>query len=286
MPVVPYPPQMPLFEKKIRHSRALEDRWLAPITFRELLVLTTILFLASLAGFTYVTEHGALIQGLSKQAHLIIIALLPALIILLTAIFAPRASMPIFPYQVAMFQTEEDREIRWNLAVVATAHVYCGHIAQSEWLSQTPSLNPEERFRALGYIRRVYNRLQRIPAIDWRDMTATIAVGLLAISVSALLFHFPWLEASLHGLALTLFLEMFILYFYVMRWQHIRRLIELEEIFEELLPPAPLPKESTSPEDEVEQWYREKAELERKKNELPKKAKSDPVDEYPPAPWE
>ncbi|MHB9134653.1 MAG: hypothetical protein ACYDBB_26565 [Armatimonadota bacterium] len=275
MAVVSYPPNMPLYTDRILHRRVAESDWAAPISFIQIFILTLILFLGCLWGLNFLFKSHTAIGNIPPNIAFLIVALIPPIVILLVLLLGPRASSPVWPYQVAVFQKPTDMKLRWNLSVVATAFVYSGHIAQSEWLSQMPQLSAADRARALGYVRRVRNRLQVLPAFEARDIIATIIAGAVVFLFSRLVLDYNLLEAGFHGIALMIVLESLILYFVVQRWQHTRRLLELEEVFEELLPPLP-PSTAEPVEDEVERWHRGQAEeLEQVKKELDRAAKKE-----------
>lgn len=280
MAEISYPPNMPLHEDLVQHRRVGEERWMSPLTFMPLLVLATLLFLAGLWGLVTVSE-GHPFANLSPLVATLVASLLPPIILLGVMLVLPTFSSPVWPYQIAMFQEPSERRLRWNLAVVATAHVYYGHVAQTEWLSLMGWMSPEERFRALGYITRVRSRLQMIPVITARDIYAMIICGFLLFGISIGVFHYYMLYAILHSIALLVALQLLMLYMLLMRWQHIRRLVELEEIFEELLPEPPPPAEPVQREDEVDQWYRQKLE-----EAWPEGDEKKGSGVLPPAPWE
>jgi hypothetical protein len=275
-----YPPTMPLYADRIRHARVNEPLWAAPIPFMPFLVMTTVIFLLGLGCLYAINVKGWTIGTLSPQVTLLLISILPAVMLVLVIILGPKSSSPAYAYQVELFRDPDDARTRWNLAVVSTANIYCGEIAQSEWLSLLPDLAEKDRFRALDYIRLVIRRLRRFPLFTFLDIIAMTVSSLLIIATSFVAFHYEPVEAILHGIALLVILQLFLLYIFLQRWQHVRRLLEVEEIFEELLPSQRPVEELPSPTDEVKEWYRAQAEL-----KAPAKP-SEPPRELPRAPWE
>ncbi len=219
-----------------------------------------------------------------SQVATIIIALLPPLILVGILLIVPHLSSPVWPYQLAVLQDPGNRQLRWNLAVVATAHLYCGRVAQMEWLSQMIGLTADDRARALTYIKGVRSRLQQIRVLALRDVSLSVGAALFVFLITMVLMperqnEYGQIESLLTAMILLLSMSLFMFYLLLQRWQHIRRLMELEEVFDELLPPH----QSTviaSSEDEVERWYRE---------QNARRAAADsktPSIEFPPAPWE
>lgn len=100
--------------------------------------------------------------------------------------------------------------------------------------------------------------------------------------VSLLFLNAQPLEAGFHSLAMLIVVQLFMLYQYTQRWQHIRRLMELEDVFEELMPAKrPEPVEVPEP-DEVSQWSKE-----REEQWTPPSARMPPsMQDTPPVPWE
>ena len=277
MAKIPYPPTMPLYPDRILHSRHAEERWANPLAFMDVYILVVLLFLLALWGMTTVLHDGSLF-GIPATYALWIISLVPPVILLLILLLAPRMLSPVWPYQVALFQDSRDAHVRWNFAVVATAHIYCGHLAQAEWLEQMTKLSAEDRMQALSYIRRVSNRLQTFAPIEMADVIATFIAGVVTVGVSIVFLKYPPLYASLHGILLMVILELLMLALLLQRWQHVRRLAELEEIFEELMPPMPPSAKKEPTEDEVQRWYRERFEEKAKAAAAPpEKPKSPPV---------
>jgi hypothetical protein len=276
-----YPPTMPLYADRIRHARVNEALWGNPIPFLPFCALSTFVFLVGL-GAIYAVQHGWHLASLTPEATFWIAALLPAVVLVLVILLSPKSSSPVFAYQLELFRTPDDTRMRWNLAVVSTANIYNGSVAQSEWLSLLPSLSEKDRFRALDFIRLVGRRLQRFPFCTSGDLTAMLIAAVVVCGVSMGALHYPVVEAIIHCIEMMAILQLFLLYIFVQRWQHRRRLNEVEEIFEELLPMTRPPADD-APQDEVDEWFAEKA-----KPEKPKKP--DPVKpdapQLPRAPWE
>ncbi len=65
MPIVFYPPNMPLHEEYVLHRRELERYWAAPIPFIPFLVLATLLFIGGIWGMNAVRAH--LIAGQCRR---------------------------------------------------------------------------------------------------------------------------------------------------------------------------------------------------------------------------
>jgi len=280
MPVVFYPPNMPLHDRYVYHRRELEDFWASPIPYIPFAILATLLFIAGIWGVTAARNH-LLPASIDPQTAAIVISLLPPVILICVILIIPHLSSPMWPYQVALLHDPSNKQLRWNMAVVATAHIYCGHSAQAEWLTLMMGLTTEDRLRALSYVKGVRSRLQQIPVLGWRDVILSLGAALLVLIVTMFAFPNPQyhqLEPFLNAIVLLFLLQLFMFYLFLQRWQHIRRLMELEEVFEELLPSK---KGSEEPvEDEVERWYREQ-------NERWTAATTQPSSvEYPPAPWE
>ncbi len=123
--------------------------------------------------------------------------------------------------------------------MVATAHLYCGQIAQTEWLSQLIGFSGDDRARALSYIKGVRSRLQQIHVLRWRDVVLCLAAAVTVFLVTYLPSReqqYSQIESLLVSVILLLVTSLLMFYLLLQRWQHIRRLIELEEVFEELLP--------------------------------------------------
>lgn len=280
MPIVFYPPNMPLHDRYIFHRREMEDFWAAPIPFIPFTILATLLFMGGIWGVSAVRAH-QIPASIDPVMASIVISLLPPLILVAVILIVPHLSSPVWPYQVAILHDPANRQLRWNLAVVAAAHIYCGHIAQTEWLSQMMGLTSEDRARALTYIKGVRSRLQQIPVLQWRDILLSVGAALLVLIVTMVAFpsqHLLKLEPVLNALVLAFILHIFMFYLFLQRWQHIRRLMELEEVFEELLPSRQM-KNQEPLEDEVDRWYREQ-------NEKWTPSTKPSSAEYPTAPWE
>jgi len=283
MPVVFYPPNMPLYAQFILHRRHLERYWASPVPFMPMVILATLLFIGSIWGLDIVRDH-IMPSMINPQLVTIIFSLLPPLIIMGVMLIFPHLSSPVWPYQLAMLHDQENKQIRWNLAVVATAHLYCGSIAQTEWLSQILSLNGEDRERAFSYIKGVRSRLQQIHVLTLSDVILCFAASATVFLVTFLLFpnrnrQYSQIESLLDAVILMLVISLLMLYLLLQRWQHIRRLIELENVFEELLP-AKKPVAPGQVEDEVEQWHREQ------EAQWSQTTTKKPTIDYPPAPWE
>ena len=277
MPVIIYPPSLPLYDAEVHHEQSLEKYWASPIPYFPFLVFITIVFLTGLWGVSQISRW-PLLAFAGAHASLIA-ALLPPLVLVVMILIVPQVSSPAWGYLTALSVNPLGRQLRWNLAVVATAHIYCGGLAQTEWLSQMTQMSMDDRMMALGFIKRVRSRLQQIPVIYARDTVAALLAGVFVIIICVALFHVTMFEAIFHSLALILVVQLFMLYLFTQRWQHIRRLMELEEIFDELLPAsahAPRPPE----EDEVTRWARERDE------EYKTRKSGRSATQYPPAPWE
>ncbi len=279
---ITYPPTMPLYADRIRHSRVHESLWASPLPFTPFLITTTIVFLAGL-GALYASTHKMLTIGtLSPHMTLIIISIIPAVLLVLFILGVSKSSSPAYAYQVDLFRNPDDTRTRWNLAVVSTAHIYLGQIAQTEWMSLLPELTEKERFRALDYIRLVIRRLQRFPLILRHEIGAMVVASIVVAVTSyfALDYTDPIL-ATLNGIALLVVLQLFLLYTFLQRWQHTRRLYEVEEIYEELLPSQRPAEDLPAPSDEVGEWYRAQAELKSAPSTKPEAPQP-----LPRAPWE
>jgi hypothetical protein len=252
------------------------------VAFIPTAILATFLFLAGIWGYRIYAEQHTF-ANLPPLVSLLVISLAPPAILLLVVVLVPMLSSPIWPYQVAIFQEPEDQRLRWNLAVVATAHTLYGHIAQAEWLNQLIGLGEDERFQALCYIRRVHFRLQQMPFFTPAELMTSIIAGLAVIGISMGLLGYEVLDALLHSIALMAALQLLLLYLFLLRWLHTRRLSEIEEVFEELLPITRKTKRQAAAEDEVAQWDRE-----RWRHQHPEEsaAPPDPAKLLPPAPWE
>lgn len=277
-----YPPTMPLYADRIRHSRLHESLWAMPLPFTPFLIITTIIFLIGL-GALYASTHKLFTIGtLTQTQTMIVVSLIPAVVLVLFIIAVAKSSTPAYPYHVELFRNPDDTRMRWNLAVVSTAHVYLGQVAQSEWMSLLPELTEKERFRALDYIRLVIRRLQRFPLIRLHEIIAMLLASLIVVGASYFVMDYrdPIL-ATLNGIALMVILQLFTLYTFLQRWQHTRRLYEVEEVYEELLPAKRPPDELPAPNDEVEEWYRAQAEL----KSIPE-TKPEAPPPLPRAPWE
>lgn len=250
--MIDYPPYLPLYEKYSCHSRAAESRWATPLPFLPIAIIATFLFLLGLWGQDYVREHHA-IGNMSHNLLVVLAAVLPALVIVLIMLLVPLTSSPIWPYQAAMMH-DDDRRLRWNMAVVATAHVYYGDVAQAEWFNMLIRLTNDERVTALNFMRRVRYRLQKIPIVQANDLIATMITGGAVAVLSIVLLNATIFEAIIHSGALMITMQMMMLYMFIVRWQHMKRLMELEEVFEELLPSAALVVEKREQVDVVAEW--------------------------------
>ena len=201
-------------------------------------------------------------DSFNPQVAYILFSLLPPLIMMGVMLILPHLTSPVWPYQLALLHDPDNKELRWNLAVVATAHIYCGSIAQTEWLSQLIGFSADDRARALSYIKGVRSRLQQIHVFAWRDVILCFVSAATVFLVTFLVFpsrnrQYSQIESLLDAMILLLVVSLLMFYLLLQRWQHIRRLIELEEVFEELLLPSKNPAGSDQAEDEVERWYRE-----------------------------
>jgi hypothetical protein len=258
MPVVFYPPSLPLHERMVFHRQDLEGLWAAPLPFIPFLMLATVIFLAGLWAVSQATSWHVF-ASMDAHTALLIVSLIPPLVLVALILITPHLSSPTWPYQLQLIQDQLNPQLHWNLAVVATAHIYCGRTAQVEWINQIPHMLTEDRQLALGYIKRVRSRLQQIPILTARDWLLALAACVATLVVSLIFLHAPLFEAIFHSFALVIMVQLFMLYLYTQRWQHIRRLMELEEVFEELMPArTPIARESL--EDEVADWQKEREE--------------------------
>jgi len=280
MPVIIYPPKLPMHERVVLHREHQENRWGAPIPFVPFLIFTAAIYLLGLWAVSNV-DSWEFMANLAEQQRLLIASSIPPVILVLTILIYPHLSSPVFHYQAALLQDENDLQLRWNLAVVATAHIYCGRQAQVAWINLLETLTAEDRQLALGFQRRVRSRLQQIPVLTARDWLAALIVCLAALLISLFMLGAPPLHAIFHSLTLIIIVQLFMLYLYTQRWQHIRRLMELEDIFEELTP-SRKPEDRPKPEDEVARWTREQAECFTLKTKYVPPSLTD----APPVPWE
>lgn len=254
MQIAAYPPPMPLYDGFIRHARSMESRWASPVAYLPMLILGTLLFLGGLWVLTQ-TMVGEGFSFISPPVAMWVFSLTPPAVLIGVVFLQPLLSSPVWAYYVSLARSPNQPQLRWNLAVVATAHLYYGQVAQTEWLSQLPHLTETERQQAYDYIRRVRRNLQKVPVLTTWDLLATVCAGLV-IAMVPQLFSYNLIDGLLHGIALMVAMQLLMLHLLVQRWQHTRRLMDLEEVFEELLPQraAALP---SIPEDEVQRWYRE-----------------------------
>jgi len=281
MPVVIYPPNLPLHEQRLFHRRDLEEMWASPIPFIPFIIFTGIVFLAGLWGVTHALEW-EIFANWDKRNAMLVVSLVPPILLVIAILTYPHFSSPAMPYQLALFSDDDDQQLHWNLAVVSTAHIYCGKVAQYEWINLFPTLSAEDRLQGLGFIKRVRSRLQQIPVLRPVDWVVALIICIVTLVVSLLFLGADTLEAGFHGLAMFIVVQLFMLYLYTQRWQHIRRLMELEEIFEELMP-ARQPIAAAAPEpDEVTEWAKEQEE-----RWVPPSARTLPSQsDAPPVPWE
>jgi len=281
MPVIIYPPKLPLHERVILHRQDREGRWGMPIPFIPFLLFTAVVYLIGLWAVSNANTW-ELLANLSEQHRLLVVSLIPPVILVATILIYPHLSSPIFHYQTALLRDELDRQLLWNLAVVATAHIYCGRVAQIAWINLLETLTDDDRRLALGFQRRVRSRLQQITVLTVRDWIIALVVCVAAFIIS-LLFLTPDqpLQAAFHSLLLVIVVQLFMLYLYTQRWQHIRRLMEVEDIFEELTP-SRRPENEPKPEDEVTRWSREREERFTPRLQYVPPSMSD----APPVPWE
>jgi hypothetical protein len=252
MPVVYYPPPLPLYEESRAHLSATECAWATPITFLPFLAITAVLFLAGVWGMDGL-EHLRIFAELPSVVKLLIVSLVPPLLLILAILQTPRVSSPLPAYQAFLARAPLDPRRHWNLAVVAAAFVYGGGaVAQTEWLSLMPLLPLAERQRAVAYFKQLISRLQQIPVIGPWDIISGLLASILVGLASSWLLHEPYMFAIFHALSVLIVAQLLMLYLLLQRWQHVRRLMELVEIYEELLPssrPTPLPVD-----DEVTRW--------------------------------
>lgn len=281
MPVVIYPPHLPLHEEKLYHRRDLEDMWASPIPFIPFIIFTGVIFLLGLWGVSHALEW-EMFRGWSERNTMMVVSFLPPFILVLTILLYPHFSSPSWPYQLALMNDPDDQQLHWNHAVVSTAHIYCGKSAQYEWINLLATLSVEDRMLAFGFIKRVRSRLQQIPVLRAADAIVALMICVTTLVVSLTLLKAEPLEAGFHSLAMLIVVQLFMLYQYTQRWQHIRRMMELEEVFDELLPsrqamPVPEPEP-----DEVQQWAQEQ-----KTRWTPPSARVPPSQsDAPPVPWE
>jgi len=251
---------MPLLTHPVGEPDTTTAHYLSPLSFMTILIITTTLFLLAL-GLMAAYEHNLIPADLhiAKRDLLIAISFIPPVVILVVMLIAPVISSPLRPYLRAVADRPQDLRLRWNLAVIATAHVFSGTVAQAEWLSQMVWLADADRLRAFQYIKRVRERLQAVPALHSGDVIATIIAGIATTALSQFVFRFQILESVLNSLALMVVLQLLMLYFFLQRWQHVRRLLELEEVFDELLPSErpSLATQVQAPEDDFSRWQRE-----------------------------
>jgi len=282
MPVIIYPPKLPLHDRVILHHPDQEGRWGAPIPFVPFLIFTAVVYLVGLWAVSNATSW-EIFAKMDPQQAMLIVSLIPPFILVATILIYPHLSSPVFPYQMALLQDEFDQQIRWNLAVVATAHIYCGRQAQVEWINLLETLTNEDRQLAMGYLKRVRSRLQQIPVLTGTDWITALVVCVAAFVIS-LIFLTPDkpLHSIFHSLTLIIVVQLFMLYLYTQRWQHIRRLMELEEIFEELTQ-ARKPEDTPKQEDDVTRWTREQ---DQHFTLGPAKYVPPSMSDAPPVPWE
>ena len=287
MPVIIYPPNLPLHERVVFHRQDLEGRWGAPIPFVPFLIFTTVVYLLGLWGVSN-AETWEMFKDLGADKTLLIMSLVPAIILVATILIYPHISSPLFPYRMALMQDEYDQQIRWNLAIVSTAHIYCGREAQVAWVNLLETLTTEDRQLALSYIKRVCSRLQQIPVLTARDWLTALVVCVAAFIISAVFLVKPdqLLHAVFHSLTLVIIVQLFMLYLYTQRWQHIRRLHELLDIFEELTP-SRRAQDAPPRDDEVTRWTREQEERFTLRTGVGDKKYVPPSQtDAPPVPWE
>lgn len=258
MPVVIYPPSLPVHEELVLHRREKEGSWVSPIPFVPFLLFITTVFVAGLWAVSKGSPLMEMFKGYPEYTATLIVSLIPPLILVGTLLIYPYLSSPLLAYQLALFRDEDsERQIRWNLAIVATAHVYGGRVAQVEWINQLMGMSTEDRQVALGFIKRVRSRLQQIPVLTWVDWLIALCCCMVALIVSLTCIDPNFLHALFHSLALIFVTQAFMLYQYTLRWQHIRRLMELEDVFEELTPSRKAEDEKPQ-EDDVTRWSRER----------------------------
>lgn len=283
MPVVFYPPNMPLHEELIYHRQDMERIWASPLPFLPFIISATLVFLAGLWLVSQAeAKQLAFLASFTPTQARLIVSLVPPLVLIGMILLVPQLSSPALPYQMALMRDPLDKQLHWNLAVAATAHIYCGHIAQYEWLNLMTSLPVDDRMIALGYIKRVRSRLQQIPVLYAPEVIVAFLACVSIIVVSMGILHAPLFEAIFHSFALLIVVQIFMLYLFVQRWQHIRRLMELEEIFDELLP---MQRSDAAPasEDDVTRWHRERDE---RWGTTPSRQTPPSMSDFPPAPWE
>ena len=122
---------------------------------------------------------------------------------------------------------------------------------------KTPVFRFQEELLTDAPLALVRERLQALPPLPWRDILLTIVAGAVTVLASTLGMRYSVFEAVLHSIALLVVLQLLMLYFYLQRWQHIRRLDELEDVFEELLPSErPVLATATPAEDDYTRWLR------------------------------
>jgi hypothetical protein len=259
MAQVEYPPRMPLLTHPVGDPDAPAVRYLTPLPYRTIATITGALFLTGLGVLAAMYHHWLpAAWHISAQHTLLAVSLIPPFVISLLLLLAPLVGSPTRAYQSAASRRPQDLRLRWNLAVVATADVYAGTTAQSEWLSQLVWLADGDRQRAFAYIQRVRERLQAVPPLPWRDVLFTLIAGVATVAVSTVALRYTIFEAILHSIALLVVLQLLLFYFYLQRWQHVRRLQDLEDVFEELLPSErPALPAAVAQEDEYTRWLRE-----------------------------
>ena len=280
MPVVIYPPNLPLHEKVVLHREDQEEKWARPIPFIPTAIFTAGLFLA---GIWLVAQAPSWhIASLTPNQAMLIASILPSIIIVAVILITPQLSAPIYHYQAALME-DDDSQIRWNLAVTATAHVYCGRQAQIEWINLLETLSVEDRRLALGLIKRVLSRLQQITVLTAGDWLVALCLCLVSLGVGFFFIKSQAIEVIFQSLTLAIMLQLFMVYLYVQRWQHLHYLRELEVIFEELTPAEPPPLEEAESADEVARWSKEQ----QQENWKPTRGYLPPsYQEAPPVPWE
>ncbi len=117
MPVVFYPPNMPLHEQYIFHRRHLENYWATPVPFLPLVILATLLFVGGIWGLNAV-RAGTLPSSFNPQVATVLFSLLPPLIVMAVILILPHLSSPVWPYQLALLHDPENKNSagiwRWS----------------------------------------------------------------------------------------------------------------------------------------------------------------------------